>query len=227
MASREEVLQRLTRPPLRLAGEYARANRMFGTRLLLDWLATFPGETWQQRWQASPAQGQRITDQTWKSAYVTWAGAQGRASRHQTMLVGLLTLLCADVLRPDPAFLIGYRSRHLRPAMEVARDPEGFARLRASLPASAVSSEQGPSALKTIAEIMACMGGGIEDIFVGDLLLWHATNPTNSNRRIELAYTWLRDLGQFPSDSPHTFFRISHRTGQLAPAELVDRYNLQ
>ncbi|GAA2944315.1 site-specific integrase [Streptomyces violaceus] len=71
------------------------------------------------------------------------------------------------------------------------------------------------------------MGGGIEDIVVGDLLLWHATNPTNSNRRIELAYTWLRDLGQFPSDSPHTFFRISHRTGQLAPAELVDRYNLQ
>jgi len=117
--------------------------------------------------------------------------------------------------------------RHLRPALEETRDPEGFARLRASVPAGTLSSVYGSSALKTIAEIMACQGGTIDDIVVGDLLLWHRMNPTNSNRRIQLAYAWLRDLGRFPADAPHTLFRISHRTGQLTPAELVDRYRLQ
>jgi hypothetical protein len=199
---------------------------MFGARLVLDWLATYPGETWQQRWQASPAHGQQIASQGWRDAFAKWARSEARVSRRETLLVGVLALLCADAVRPDPEFLIGSRSRHLRPALEATRDPEGFARLRASLPIN-LSSADGSSGLKTIAEIMSCQGGTIEDIVVGDLLLWHRTNRTNSNRRIELAYTWLRDLGLFPADAPHTLFRISHRTGQLTAAELVDRYQLQ
>jgi hypothetical protein len=98
--------------------------------------------------------------------------------------------------------------------------------LRASLPTN-ISAANISSGLKTIAEIMACHGGTIEDIVVGDLLLWQSKNPSNSNGRIQLAYTWLRDLGLFPADAPHTLFRISNRTGQLTPADLVDRYELQ
>ncbi|MEU0167842.1 site-specific integrase [Streptomyces iakyrus] len=224
--TREEVLERLTRPPLRAVEPSAQANRMFGARLLLDWLMTFPGETWQQRWQKSPAHGQHIASQGWRDAFAAWARPEGRVSRRETLLVGLLALLCADAVRPDPEFLIGSRSRHLRPALETTRDPEGFARLRASLPTN-ISAANISSGLKTIAEIMACRGGAIEDIVVGDLLLWQRKNPSNSNGRIQLAYTWLRDLGLFPADAPHTLFRISNRTGQLTPADLVDRYELQ
>lgn len=166
---------------------------------------------------ASPAHGQQIASPGWRYAYAKWARSESRVSRRETLLVGVLALLCADAVRPDPGFLIGSRSRHLRPAMEEARDPEGFARLRASLPAE-LSSGDGSSGLKTTTEIMACQGGAIEDIVVGDLLLWHRTNRTNSNRRIELAYTWLLNLGILPADAPHTLFRISHRTGQLTAA---------
>ncbi|MDF6066172.1 MULTISPECIES: site-specific integrase [Streptomyces] len=224
--TREEVLERLARPPLRAVEPSAQANRMFGARLLLDWLMTFPGETWQQRWQESPAHGQHIASQGWRDAFAAWARPEGRVSRRETLLVGVLALLCADAVRPDPEFLIGSRSRHLRPALETTRDPEGFARLRASLPTN-ISAANISSGLKTIAEIMACRGGAIEDIVVGDLLLWQSKNPRNSNGRIQLAYTWLRDLGLFPADAPHTLFRISNRTGQLTPADLVDRYELQ
>ncbi|WP_432084619.1 tyrosine-type recombinase/integrase [Streptomyces sp. WAC 04229] len=224
--TREEVLERLARPPLRAVEPSAQANRMFGARLVLDWLMTFPGETWQQRWQESPAHGQHIASQGWRDAFVAWARPEGRVSRRETLLVGVLALLCADAVRPDPEFLIGSRSRHLRPALETTRDPEGFARLRASLPTD-ISAANISSGLKTIAEIMACRGGAIEDIVVGDLLLWQSKNPRNSNGRIQLAYTWLRDLGLFPADAPHTLFRISNRTGQLTPADLVDRYELQ
>ncbi|MGV9574052.1 site-specific integrase, partial [Streptomyces nigra] len=224
--TREEVLERLARPPLRAVEPSAQANRMFGARLLLDWLMTFPGETWQQRWQESPAHGQHIASQGWRDAFAAWARPEGRVSRRETLLVGVLALLCADAVRPDPEFLIGSRSRHLRPALETTRDPEGFARLRASLPNN-ISAANISSGLKTIAEIMACRGGASEDIVVGDLLLWQSKNPRNSNGRIQLAYTWLRDLGLFPADAPHTLFRISNRTGQLTPADLVDRYELQ
>ncbi|MGA5498040.1 tyrosine-type recombinase/integrase [Streptomyces cinereoruber] len=224
--TREEVLERLARPPLRAVEPSAQANRMSGARLVLDWLMTFPGETWQQRWQESPAHGQHIASQGWRDAFVAWARPEGRVSRRETLLVGVLALLCADAVRPDPEFLIGSRSRHLRPALETTRDPEGFARLRASLPTD-ISGANISSGLKTIAEIMACRGGAIEEIVVGDLLLWQSKNPRNSNGRIQLAYTWLCDLGLFPADAPHTLFRISNRTGQLTPADLVDRYELQ
>ncbi|MFE6974325.1 tyrosine-type recombinase/integrase [Streptomyces sp. NPDC057682] len=224
--TREEVLERVARPPLRAVEPSAQANRMFGARLLLDWLMTFPGETWQQRWQTSPAHGQHIASQGWRGAFAAWARLEGRVSRRETLLVGLLALLCADAVRPDPEFLIGSRSRHLRPALETTRDPEGFARLRASLPTN-ISAANISSGLKTIAEIMACRGGAIKDIVVGDLLLWQSKNPRNSNGRIQLAYTWLRDSGLFPADAPHTLFRISNRTGQLTPADLVDRYELK
>lgn len=224
--TREEVLERPARPPLRAVEPSAQANRMFGARLLLDWLMTFPGETWQQRWQESPAHGQHIASQGWRDAFAAWARPEGRVSRRETLLVEVLALLCVDAVRPDPEFLIGSRSRHLRPALETTRDPQGFARLRASLPTD-ISAATISSGLKTIAEIMACRGGAIEDIVVGDLLLWQSKNPRNSNGRIQLAYTWLRDLGLFPADAPHTLFRISNRTGQLTPADLVDRYELQ
>ncbi len=105
--TREEVLERLARPPLRAVEPSAQANRMFGARLVLDWLMTLPGETWQQRWQRSPAHGQHIASQGWRNAFVAWAGPEGRVSRRETLLVGVLALLCADAVRPDPEFLIG------------------------------------------------------------------------------------------------------------------------
>lgn len=226
-APREEVLHRLTQPPLRAPTERAQMARMVGARLLLGWLETFPGETWQQRWQATPADAQKISSKSWNAAFVSWARSVGRLPRPETHRAGLLPLLCADVIRPDPQFLIGVRSRFLRPAMEASRDPAGFARLREALPAEVLSTPEGTGALKTIAEILACQGGAIEDIVVGDLLIWHRTSQITRVNRVLLAYTWLRELGLFPADAPHTLFRIAHRTGQLTPAELVDRYQLQ
>ncbi|MFI0989339.1 tyrosine-type recombinase/integrase [Streptomyces exfoliatus] len=226
-ASREEVLDRLQQPPLQAPQPRTQDARMVGARLLLGWLETFPGETWQKRWQASPAQSQRISSSGWQTALADWATSVGRLPRRETPRAGLLALTCADVIRPDPQFIIGVPSRFLRPAMEASRDPEGFARLRASVPAGVLSTNEGSSALKAIAEIMASRGGTVQDIVVGDLLLWLQENPSKSSKRILLAYAWLRDLGIFPANAPSTLFRIAQRTGQLTPAELVDRYHLQ
>ncbi|MGW6739277.1 hypothetical protein ACWGDX_00780 [Streptomyces sp. NPDC055025] len=53
-ATREEVIARLRQPPLRVKGHSTQDSRMVGVRILLSWLETFPGDTWQQRWEASP-----------------------------------------------------------------------------------------------------------------------------------------------------------------------------
>ena len=49
----EAVLQRLTSPPFTPEGGSARAARRRGTARILRWLASLPGDTWQQRWEAS------------------------------------------------------------------------------------------------------------------------------------------------------------------------------
>jgi hypothetical protein len=63
-SSTEEVLDRLSRPPLK-AGPQVHWRRTQGTRILLGWLASLPGETWQQRWQASGSRslGKRWTEE--------------------------------------------------------------------------------------------------------------------------------------------------------------------
>jgi hypothetical protein len=47
----------------------------------------------------------------------------------------MLALNCADAVRPTLEWLSGNRSRHFRIAITATRDPEGFARLAAEIPA--------------------------------------------------------------------------------------------
>ncbi|MFJ2609122.1 tyrosine-type recombinase/integrase [Streptomyces sp. NPDC087425] len=224
--SREEVLHRLTQPSLRASSERAQDNRMVGARLLLGWLETFPGETWQERWQASPAHSQQALSPDWQGEFLAWGRSAGHRPDKKTPQRGLLALMCADAVRPEPQFINGVRSRHLRPAIE-SRDPEGFAFLRDSLPDEVLASVDGAATVKAIAEIVASQGGSVRDIVVGDLLLWLRLSSRRNTRRVIMAYTWLRDLGIFPADAPHTLLRIHHRTGQVSPAQLVDRYQVK
>src|SRR6266567_1893987 len=52
----EETLRRLTSPPFLPEVRATRAGRRRGTAKLLRWLSSFPGDTWQQRWEASGAE---------------------------------------------------------------------------------------------------------------------------------------------------------------------------
>ncbi|MFI8503552.1 tyrosine-type recombinase/integrase [Streptomyces sp. NPDC085524] len=55
--SADEVLRRLTSPPFLPAANATRAGRRRGVAKLLRWLSSLPGETWQQRWKTSRAEG--------------------------------------------------------------------------------------------------------------------------------------------------------------------------
>ncbi|MEY9842937.1 tyrosine-type recombinase/integrase [Streptacidiphilus sp. EB103A] len=227
-AAREAILEDLQRPPLQAAEPNTQDVRMIGARLLLAWLEAIPGSSWQQRWENSPASA---SYDGWQQHIQTWAATQGRKPSRGTLHSGLLALICADVIRPSLPWLARNTSRYLRPAIAITRDPQGFAQLEADVPAREYAVRTGSEALKIIAQIVIAYGGGIDDIVVGDLLNHHqlmsAHKQTSTLSAVRLAYTWLRGRGQFPSDAPATLAHLTVRTGQLSPAELIDRYDLR
>jgi hypothetical protein len=102
-ASREEILDLIDQPQLRARLSNTQEARRYGVKRLLRWLATFPGATWQQRWQASPANS--LVSQ-WVQAPAAWLETQGEKPTAAGLSSGLLCLFVADVIRPDLDFLV-------------------------------------------------------------------------------------------------------------------------
>ncbi|MFJ1618719.1 hypothetical protein ACIODT_40535 [Streptomyces sp. NPDC088251] len=221
-ASINGVLDTIRQPPLRSANVRTQQTRLSGARTILMWLETFPGVTWQQRWEASPAPA---APNDWFREPQEWARTAGRSPSSSWIQAGMLALLCADVVRPDLPWLVSNPSRFLRPAVQATRDPEGFARLETAGPPAGQQGRHASEARKAIAQILVAFGGRIEDITVGDCLA--RLQCGSESRGIRLAYVWLRDLGQLAPDGPATLLTIVNRSGQVGPAGLVDRYNLQ
>ncbi|WP_055618500.1 site-specific integrase [Streptomyces phaeochromogenes] len=222
-ANRERILLRVQRLPGDLS-DSARAVRAVGARFVLSWLETFPGETWQQRWQAT---GADMAAGTWHELAMEWGRSVGRKPSSGMVRTGLLALISVDVVRPAPLWFAGNTSRYGRPAIAAGRDPEGFAQLEADVPESVRGTRYVSDGLKAVAQIVGSYGGKVRDIVVGDFLVQVQLGRSETARGARLAYSWLREQGQFPPDAPSTLLMIEHRTGQVGPAELVDRYHLK
>ena len=57
-ATRSEVLARVLSAPFALDNRLSQQTRRLGVLAVLGWLRTQPGDSWQQRWQASGAEDQ-------------------------------------------------------------------------------------------------------------------------------------------------------------------------
>ena len=199
-ASRPEVLARLDRPPFRAGNLCTRQYRRLGADKLLQWLETFPGGTWQQRWRACPA-GERGAD--WVEDPLAWLALHGdhAGSRKGDLQGGLTILFCADVLRPDLEWLVSHaRGRRWRELLAAHRDPEGFAALEARTDPS-LREATCHKALAQVAMLLIAKGGTVRDICVGDCLELRETEArvmANGGRGRTHFYTILRDLGVFP-----------------------------
>ena len=105
---------------------------------MLRWLSSFPGDTWQQRWEASQAEDH--PGSSWVQLPLRWLQDNGlRASSDDNDLSsGLLMLICGDVIRPGLAWMLtrthkylalvmarDARSRRVRPAARAGRSRAG------------------------------------------------------------------------------------------------------
>jgi hypothetical protein len=226
-ASRAEISAMLSQPPWQTARAATGEARRRGAGKLLRWLESFPGQTWQQRWSASPM---HALGAGWHAGPAAWLAGRGIAACPAELQSGLLGLLCADVVRPDLGWLSGFPvSGNWRLAVAAHRDPGGFARLEATADPAAWSSRLGCHARTQVALLLIAKGGGVSDITVGDCLeLREAEARTRSQqgRGRTLFYAWLHQAGTFPPGAPVTLRFVSRMSGQVSVARLVDRYEL-
>ncbi|MET7304369.1 site-specific integrase [Embleya sp. NPDC005575] len=227
----EAALTRLTSPPFAPEANATRADRRRGVTKLLRWLASLPGDTWQERWLASGAEEHRGA--SWVQAPVDWLRGEIGASSYDAngLSSGLLMAVCGDVVRPSLPWMLTRTHRHLASAMARLRDPEGFARLRDLATMTPAGSEQDARIAATrVATLLASKGGLVADITVGDCV-----ELVDTQRRVHVRggqkkvdfYLRLRALGVFPEDAPQTIRAFGLAGGRLGIEELVDRYRLR
>ena len=227
----QETLRRLTAPPFLPEVKATRAGRRRGTAKLLRWLASFPGDTWQQRWEASGAEGR--PGSSWVAPPLGWLRDHGLAASYDAndLSSGLLMLICGDVIRPGLAWMVTRAHKHLAPVMAQVRDPGGFAQLRELAESGPQASLRDARLAATrIATLLACKGGSIGDITVGDCVEMADTqrlvHSRGGQKKVDF-YLRLHALGIFPADAPATIRAFGQAQGQLSIEELIDRYRLQ
>lgn len=205
---------------LNSAGQGALRRR---SHRLLEWLAQFPGQDWEQRWLASGAD----------SAPRSWADAAFPEHTHRwerhAVVGGLYHLIQARVLRPSYAWLLNCRggtgiSRFLQ-----ANATAGLEQLRA-LPAyrQALARHQ-VDAEHCLARVMIRTGKPLEEL-LGEEVLHYADIVCTSGRvrREHLAWELLVGIGVFAGE-PATLraaWSAKGNTRQHSVATLVDRYGI-
>ncbi|MFI5783809.1 tyrosine-type recombinase/integrase [Nocardia sp. NPDC051570] len=209
------------------ANNYSGQHQRRGTDRLLRWLSSFPGDTWQQRWNSSLAEH----DAQWRESAGRWLAEQsvGTVARNPVELAsGFLVLMSLDVLRPSLAHLLQRRNNavFLTREMSRVRDPEGFALLRDAVAATPALQAEGSAAIAMIAKIVAAKGGTVVEVSVGDLVQAYDLRRTAGKRAtyMSAAYALLRQVGVLPAHAPATFRALANTTGQRSLEALLDRY---
>jgi integrase len=232
--SRETVLARLLAPPFAMSNVSTQYARRYGLIKVLDWLAAQPGDSWQDRWNASGLGGSGSVD--WRPRVIQWLTgtgkiADGNLSAPSALSVGMMQLICGDVLRPSITWLLATATpRGLSSEMARVRDPGGFATLAALGKTSSASYETTRTALEWIAVIVAAKGGTVAGITVGDCLelleISDRLFPSASKKGPSF-YQLLHDIGVFPAGAPPTVRMFNPLfQGQLTVEQLIDRYDL-
>jgi len=234
---RAAVEARLAETPFRANDSQTRFHRKLSLQAVLDWLELYPGETWQQRWNATGAGGDGHRD--WRIQLVTDLDAAGlmherREYVRKVLGKGMIQLIGGDYIRPSTGWLMA-TSSPVRIANELAavRDPHGIAELRAVRMHHTIGDATMLPAIEKVALIMASKGATVRDVTVGDCLEMMRVSrqvfpgPTRSSRHSPVFYQLLHSLGIFPADAPPTVRMFSPLFAGRVPVEqLVDRYQL-
>ncbi|MGH3275096.1 MAG: tyrosine-type recombinase/integrase [Streptosporangiaceae bacterium] len=217
--------------PFTAPGQIGERNRRRGTSIILDWLETQPGATWQQRWLASGAGEDGRAD--WRTFPARWHAARqppppGWDAR--TIPAGLLSLICADVIRPAiPWLLTTATPVRLAAGMARTRDPAGFTGLTARCDASPVGETTTAVALHRVAVILAAKGGTVAGITIGDCLeLLDAAAAVFSIHRYKSPYFYqLLHAAEVLGSPAAPTVRSLSPDRRLSASELIGRCGIQ
>ncbi len=232
---RAGVTGRLLAPPFALDNPGSHHNRRLGLLRTLDWLQAQPGGTWQDRWNASGAGADGAID--WRPPVVRWLKDTGRIAADNTSVggtlgMGLLQLICGDVLRPAISWLLTtVAPRNLQGEMARTRDGAGFAALAALSATGSSGYDTSRTAMDWIAVVLAAKGGTVAEITVGDSLELLAAGGRlfagSRGGKGPFFYQLLHGMGVFPPGAPPTVRIFNPNVqGRLTVGQLIDRYDI-
>jgi integrase len=193
-----------------------------GASRILDWLATYPGDGWQQRWLAAGAD----TSTEWIST-VTDGFGRIEPTRRDVTTEGLSALLLKRVLTPSYEFLQNYRTSGLHRYAKQEFGAELFEHLARAGHVRGMIPSQLSTAENCLVKISFRTGRDPVDLTAEDLLAYHAWGKATGGgvpAGLYAAWDLLRDVGVLAERLP------LHRTlarGPLSPAAMVDRHNIQ
>lgn len=190
---------------------------------LLGWLSSFPGETWQQRWQQS---GLAARGKAWTDDAAVESGHKFK-DVHASFKGAMSWLLAGDLIRPNYEFLYDFASTTMLANARRLRDPDGFVRLDMLCTATPrLHKLDRAHAFNQLARILIHNGGTLAEITVADCIEAYRHQVNSTARQQSFWYVLLRQAAILPVDAPPTIWAAS-RAGRLDPATLVDRYSLK
>ncbi|MGE7439755.1 tyrosine-type recombinase/integrase [Kitasatospora sp. NPDC001175] len=209
-------------PPTGRRNRSKRADRSRGTTRILDWLLTFPGDGWQERWILSGAdRSVEWIDQ------VTAGYGRIEATRRETTTEGLGCVLLARVVRPSYEFLQCYRSSGLYRHAKQEFGAELFHQVRQAGMARGVIPSQLSTAENSLVKVSFRTGRDLARLTADDLIAyheWHRRTFAKAPAGLHSAWDLLRDVGVLAEGLS---LRRTLARGPLSTAELVDRYGVQ
>ena len=226
-----ELWPRLLAEPFVSGRPAAEENRRRGLRFVLRWLEGQPGDTWQQRWLASGAGVDGRVD--WRIFPIRWARQADVpvcGFDERVISTGLLSLVCADVIRPSLDWLLTTATpKRLAAEMARTRDPDGFGALTERCQVRPVGESATGVALHRIAVLLATKGGVIADITAGDcveLLRVAAKICAIPHYRSPYFYQLLYAVNVFGEGAAPTVSALTAQR-QLSVEQLIDRCGLE
>ena len=209
------------------AAQVTRHQRGQATRWVLEYLSDFPGDTWQERWDASPV-GQ---------ALVPAKSLGARRTTGVAVTPGVRTLFCLRAVQPSQLAFRRNPFQHFATMFVAAQhDPllDRYAEHVAAMPLRHVHQRE---ALFDLCNLLAVQGVALADVTAPSLLFFAHENrrarcqmePDNkvANRLIgHSMWNALHTMGHFPPATPATM-RAALMRGQRTVEELVDQYPIR
>lgn len=205
----------------------ARYQRRSSARMALDYLAGFPGDTWQERWDASPVGLGEIRAAAFDVATHNGAG----------MTTGVRGLLSLRVIQPT---MLAFRRQGFNgysTYFVAAQNDPLLNKYVDHVHAHDLKIHHKHAAIWDLCGLLTVQGVGLADVTPEAILHFghesrlafaEISPGKKANNRFAGRASWnvLHQMGHFPPSTPHTMREAMHR-GQQTVTELIDRYPIE
>ena len=186
------------------------------TGLVLDWLETFPGSDWQDRWILSGSDEQGSG----------WGPSGVSPGRRARFTAGLGALLALRAIRPSYRWLFASRMLGAYDLYRRHNQTATFGRLHRQLTEHGGCDEYTRDALNLVTRMVIVTGKDVLDIDLADVTAYAQARLASGRpvAALPLAYQALHAMGGL-TGAPATLAQ-SRTPGRLTAAQLVDRYHV-